>query len=186
MFNFSVYRKFVTTNAGRRVLIRPLVKEDQAALQALFASASAEDTRFLKDDVHDPEVVARWTESINHERVLPIVACCDDRIVGDVTLHLGRKSRRHVGIVRIFLAPDFRGVGLGSRLIQEVEEIAQKLDLKIVVAEVILDHVGLVKAFRRLGYDLRCSLDDYFMSTDGTTHDVAFLVKRLTRQEFTF
>jgi len=46
--------------------------------------------------------------------------------------------------------------------------------------------VGLVKAFRRLGYDIRSTFDDYFMTADGKTYDVAVLVKRLNRQEFTF
>ena len=187
MFNFTVYRKFATLTNGRRVLLRPLLEEDQKRLYNLFADVSDEDARFLKDNVKDPVVVERWISNLNYDKVLPLVAYSDDRILGDCTLHRGRNTTRHVGEIRIFLAPDFRGVGLGSKMIQEMFEIAKKLDLMFLTAEIILDHVGIIKAFRRLGFDLRCTLDDYLMRRDGVTHEVALMVKRLTRpEEYTF
>lgn len=186
MFNFAVYRKFVNTNTGKRVLIRPLLEEDQKRLYELFNSAPQEDLKFLKDDVRNPLITERWISNLNYDRVLPLVAAVDDRLVGDASLHIGSRNMRHKGEVRIFLAPDYRGVGLGSKMIQEVEEVARKMELHFLIAEVILDHVGLIKAFRRLGYDLRCTLDDYFMDLEGKTHDTAILVKRLTRQDYTF
>jgi len=72
-------------------------------------------------------------------------------------------------------------------MILEMCEIAKKVNLMWLRAEVILDHVKVVRAFRRLGFDLRCTLDDYFMRKDGVTHDVALMMKRLTKpEEFTF
>ncbi len=186
MFNFAVYRKFVNTNTGRRVLMRPLLEEDQKRLFDLFHGGTPEDFKFLKDDIKNPMIIERWIANINYDRVLPLVAHCDDRLVGDCTLHRGRRDLRHMGEVRIYLAPDFRGVGLGSKMIQEIEDIAKKLELHFLVAEIILEHVGLVKAFRRLGYDIRCTMDDYFMDLEGRTHDVAIMVKKLQRQEYTF
>ncbi len=187
MFNFAVYRKFVNTNSGQRVLLRPLLEEDHKRLHDLFMSAPPEDLTSLKDNVRDPVVVERWTANLNYESVLPLVAVVDDRIVGDISLHIGKKSTRHIGEVRLFLAPEYRGVGLGSKMILEVDEIARKLGLQSLVAEVILDHVGLVKAFRRLGFDLRCTLDDYFMDREGNTYDITYLIKRLNKKgDYTF
>lgn len=187
MFNFAVYRKFVNLNNGKRVLLRPLLEEDQERLYKLFAEASEDDTKFLKDDVKQPETVGRWIGNLDYERVMPLVAYCDDRLVGDVAVYRGTKTVRHVGEIRIFLAQDFRGVGLGSKMLQEMFEVAKKADLAFLRAEVILDHVKVVKAFRRLGFDLRCTLDDYFMRRDGVTHDIALMVKRLNRpEEYTF
>lgn len=186
MFNFAVYRKFVNTNTGRRILLRPMLEEDQKRLMDLFQSGTSDDMRFLKDDIKNPMIIERWVSNINYDRVMPLVAHCDDRLVGDCTLHLGKRNLRHMGEVRIFLASDFRGVGLGSKMIMEMEEVAKKIGLHFLVAEVILDHVGLVKAFRRLGFDLRCTMDDYFIDRDNKTHDVAIMVKKLARQEFTF
>ncbi|GAB4275310.1 MAG: GNAT family N-acetyltransferase [Deferrisomatales bacterium] len=187
MLNFSVYRKFVTLNNGRRVLLRPLLPEDQERLYHLFAEASEDDTRFLKDEVKRPETVARWIAHLDYNRVMPLVAYCDDRLVGDCAMYKGTKTIRHVGEIRIFLARDFRGVGLGSKMIMEMCEIAKKVDIAFLKAEVILDHPKVIRAFRRLGFDLRCVLDDYFMRKDGVTHDVALMMKRLIRpEEYTF
>ncbi|MDW7709429.1 MAG: GNAT family N-acetyltransferase [Deferrisomatales bacterium] len=187
MFNFAVYRKFVTLNNGKRVLLRPLLAEDQQRLFDLFASASEEDTKFLKDEVKKPQIVERWIAHLDYDRVMPLVAYCDERLVGDVALYRGTKTVRHVGEIRIFLASDFRGVGLGSKMLQETFEIAKKVNLQFLKAEVILDHVKVVKAFRRLGFDLRCTLDDYFLRRDGVSHDIALMMKRLTKpEEYTF
>ncbi len=187
MFNFTVYRKFVNLNNGKRVLLRPLLEEDHKLLFDLFHDASEEDTRFLKDEVKKPLTVERWIANLDYDRVMPLVAYCDGRIVGDCALYRGTKTIRHIGEIRIFLAQDFRGVGLGSRMILETAEVAKKVDLHFLKAEVILDHVKVVRAFRRLGFDLRCTLDDYFMRRDGVTHDIALMMKRLTRQEeYTF
>ncbi len=187
MFNFAVYRKFVNINTGKRVLLRPLLEEDQKRLYELFQSAEEEDYKFLKDNVKDPLTIERWISNLNYSKVLPLVAYCEERVVGDCSLHLRRSSQRHIGEIRIYLAPDYRSVGLGSKMITEAEEVARKLGLQFVVAQIILDHVGLIKAFRRLGFDLRCTLDDYFMGADGKTYDVAYLIKRIKPiQEFTF
>ena len=187
MFNFAVHRKFINLNNGKRVLLRPLLEEDQKRLFTLFSEAPDEDARFLKDPVKDPVIVERWVSNLNYDKVLPLVAFCDDRLVGDCSLHKGQTSSRHVGEIRIFLARDFRGIGLGSKMIQEMAEVARKLDLQFLKAEIILEHVKVIKAFRRLDFDLRCTLDDFFMRRDGVTHDVALMIKRLVRpEEFTF
>jgi L-amino acid N-acyltransferase YncA len=187
MFNFAVYRKFISLNNGKRVLVRPLLPEDQKRLFDLFAEAAEDDTKFLKDEVKKPETVGRWIANLDYDRVMPLVAYCDDRLVGDVALYRGTKTVRHIGEIRIFLAADFRGVGLGSKMLQETFEIAKKINLHFLRAEVILDHVKVVKAFRRLGFDLRCTLDDYFLRRDGVAHDIALMMKRLNRpEEFTF
>ncbi len=187
MFNFAVFRKFVTLNNGRRVLLRPLLEEDHKLLFDLFHEASEDDTRFLKDEVKEPIVVERWIANLNYDRVMPLVAFCDGRIVGDCAVYLGTKSARHVGEIRIFLAQDFRGVGLGSKMILEMCDVCKKRGLWFLKAEVILEHAKVVKAFRRLGFDLRCTLDDYFMRRDGVTHDIALMIKRLKKpEEYTF
>ncbi len=187
MFNFSVFRKFVTLTNGRRVLLRPLLAEDQTLLFDLFHQASEDDTRFLKDEVKRPETVGRWIENLDYDRVMPLLAYADGKIVGDCALYRGTKTVRHVGEIRIFLAREYRGVGLGSKMILEMCDLAKKVDLQFLRAEVVLDHVKVVKAFRRLGFDLRCTLDDYFLRRDGVSHDIALMMKRLVRpEEYTF
>ncbi len=186
MFNFAVHRKMLQLKNGTRVLLRPMVAEDTDKLIALFREIPQSEADFLKDNVRDPEIISRWTSEIDFTRVLPLVACVEDKIVGDCTLHLGQGASRHTGEVRILLNPEFRALGLGSAMLLETEEIARRLGLMFLKGEVLLEQIGLVKAFRRLGFDLRCTLDDYFIAPDNTTHDVTILIKRLIKVEYVF
>ncbi|TAL16529.1 GNAT family N-acetyltransferase [bacterium] len=186
MFNFAVHRKILQLKSGTRVLLRPMTSEDTGKLAGLFKSIPDSEALFLKDDIRNKKVIKGWTDNIDFNKVMPLMACVEDRIVGDCSLHLGTGSGRHMGEIRILLAEDFRGQGLGSAMILEMEEVARRLGLIFLKGEVLLDQIGLVKAFRRLGFDLRCTLDDYFIAPDDSTHDVTILLKRLVKVEYRF
>lgn len=187
MFNFAVHRNFITLGTGARVLLRPLLKEDLPRFKAFFDEAAESDVKFLKDNVKDPRVAERWIEYLNYDSVLPLAAVHDDKIVGDCSLHRGKGSSRHIGELRIYLAHEFRGVGLGSKMINEMCEVAKKMRLTLLTAEIVLDQTRVIEAFGRLGFNLRCTLNDYFMRADGETHDVALMIKRLSGpDEYTF
>jgi hypothetical protein len=72
--------------------IRPMVPEDQDALLDFFRSIPPEDRFSLKDNVTDPTIIARWAQTLDYSRVLPLLAFLDGTIVGDGTLH-----HRHAG-----------------------------------------------------------------------------------------
>lgn len=187
MFNFAVHRNFITLGNGVRLLLRPLIKEDLDQFRKFFADASPDDVKYLKNNVKDPRVAEKWIEYLNYDKVLPLVACRDAEIVGDCSLHVGEGASRHTAEVRIFLAHDYRGIGLGSKMINEMCAVGKKLNLSILKAEVVLDQARVVEAFSRLGFDLRCTLHDYFMRVDGETHDVALMIKRLSgTNDYTF
>ena len=147
------YPKQVTLRDGTQVMLRPLQEDDTEALIALFKDASEDDLRFLKDNVSDPKVVRRWTANIDYERVLPIVAELDGRLIADATLH--RKAvapYADVGEFRIFVHPDFRRRGLAGTLFTEIRDIARDLGLRKLIAEVFVDEEGLIAAFHRYGF----------------------------------
>jgi hypothetical protein len=66
-----VYRQLVTLPDGGRVLLRPLTLEDRQALIDLFTPTSADDRRYMRHNVNDPEVVGRWVDELDYDKVLP-------------------------------------------------------------------------------------------------------------------
>lgn len=172
----AIYRRLVKTNDGQSVLLRPLVEADQENLVALFQTATEEDRRFLKHDISDEELVRSWAEEIEYDDVLPLVAEADGRIVGEATLHFGKRSTRHVGEVRIFLEPAVRGRGLGTIILQEIIALARQADLQYLLAEVVLDQTDVIKAFQNLGFKMEATIRDYFMTDDDRTHNVVLLI----------
>jgi thiamine transport system ATP-binding protein len=102
-----------------------------------------------------------------------------DRIVGNATLHFHAGPARHRAEVRIFLAKDFRGRGLGNRMLEAIVEIAKQKSLLLLEAEIIQDQWRSIRAFESLGFERKSVLEDYFAPEDGDTLDVVHLVKRL-------
>lgn len=185
--NLKVYRKFVHTSNRRRVLIRPMIADDREAVTEMFMAASEDDLRFLYEDVKDPELIASWFENLDYDQVMPLLALHNDKLAGDATLHFQRGASRHVGELRIYMTPDFRGVGLGSLLLQELIRLGGSIGLHFLVAQVVSEQISVIKAFRKLGFKRQAELDDFFMEKDGTTHDVSIMVYSLTDdQEYTF
>jgi len=174
-----VYRQLVTLPDGGRLLLRPLTPEDRQALIDLFAPTSAEDRRYMRHKVSDPEVVGRWVDELDYDTVLPLVAVISDRIVGNATLHFLEGPARHRAEVRIFLAKEIRRRGVGSRMLQALIELAKRRSIYMIEAQIISDQTSVIKSFQKLGFELKCVLDDYFILPDGELKDVAHLILRL-------
>jgi len=67
-----------------------------------------------------------------------------------------------------------------------VIDVAKKLGLQQLVAEVVADQVKVITAFKELGFEQRAVYTDYFMMPDGETHDVSVLILPLTKKRDEF
>jgi RimJ/RimL family protein N-acetyltransferase len=179
------YRKVKTLPNGARLLLRPLSKEDKQGLVDLFARASVQDLEYFRSDAGDPAVVESWVDKLDLKRVFPLVAIVDEgdpkgpTIVGDATLHLGEHYRRHRAWVRIFLDSDYRRQGIGTLMLRTLIEIAGRMGLHQLYAEVLVLQPQIIKAFEDLGFRNEIILSDYFMMDNGDTLDMAILVLQL-------
>ncbi len=175
------YRHLVTLPDGLRVLLRPLVTKDRDALVALFANLPPEETQVFRSNITNMELVASWAEKPDYTRVFPLVALVGERIVGNSTLHLGSGFTRHIAETRIFLAREFRRRGIGSAMVRGQLEIARKLGLHQVIAEVVESRPQVIHAFERLGFERQFVWKDLFMTAEGETLDMVVLVNYLRR-----
>lgn len=173
------FRKLVTLKDGARVLFRVLGPSDADALVVFFQSVTSDDLRYIRSDVKNEQVVTNWALQPNYETVLPIVACIQDRIVGEATLHFMSGPHAHVAEVRIFLAGDFRRRGLGIQVLETMFELARWRDIQLLEAHVVVDQSWVIKAFKKLGFEQQGMLEDYFMTPERGTRDEALLIKRL-------
>jgi RimJ/RimL family protein N-acetyltransferase len=173
------FRKLITLKDGARVLCRVLVPSDKEALVELFQSATPSDVRYIRSNVKDREVVERWALNADYDRVLPIVALVEDRMVGEATLHFMTGPHRHVAELRIFLAGDFRRRGLGVQMLETMFELARWRDIHLLEAQIVADQTRVIKAFKKMGFEQQGLLEDYFLTLERETRDVTILIKRL-------
>ena len=178
------YRKMKTLPDGSRLLLRPLSKDDKAALVDLFARAPAEELKYFRDDAADAAVVESWVDNLDLKRVYPLVAIVDDErghalIVGDATLHFRERYHRHLAWVRIFLDRDYRRRGIGTLMLRSLIEIARTVGLQQLYIEVVSTQHNVIKALLDQGFQHEVTLHDYFMTSEGETLDMSVLGLKL-------
>ena len=170
------FPKQITLRDRSTVTLRPMVQEDKDGLLAFFRRLPPEDRQFLKDDVTRAEIIETWAREINYNRVLPILAECEGRIVGDATLHRqGYGWMRHVGEIRVVTDPYLRRRGLATAMAREIFYLALQVGLDKMVAEMVGDQVAAIKVFEKLGFQQEARLTNHVVDLQGRKHDLVIM-----------
>lgn len=177
-------RRFPSTAAlydGELVTIRSLESGDKAELLNFFLRVPEEDRFYLNSDVAAPEVIAEFTDRIDLSQTIPLVASVGERILADATLHRSRRAaRRHVGEIRVVVDPEYRGRGLGVRLIHELIQIGRDLDLYSLVFELVSDHQqDAIRAAQGAGFEQVAVLRGRVLDIQGSPQDLIILERTL-------
>ena len=77
--------------------------------------------------------------------------------------------------MRLLVAPERRGAGLGSDLLQGVFMIAKDRGLTKLIARMTIDQTGSIALFEGVGFRAEAMLKDQVRGADGRSHDVAIL-----------
>lgn len=180
----TMFPKTVTLKDGTPVTLRPMVKEDAGKLFEFFKRVPPEDRVFFKEDVTRRDIIDVWARALDYEKILPLLAEVDGRIVADATLHrraFGWMS--HVGRLRVATAEDFRHRGLGSKLVEALIQVAREADLEKLDVGVMADQVVAIRAFQKLGFERAARLAEHVKDIVGRRHDFVVLVYDLKGDE---
>lgn len=170
------FPKTWTLEDGIRVTVRPMVKEDRDRVARFFQQIPEGDRRLLKDDVTDRRVIGEWARRLDYDRVLPLIATVEARVVADASLHRRKVGwRRHLGGVRVVVDPTFRQRGLASRLIDELIDIATREGLERLYAEIPAENGAALEAFRKQGFQEVARFERNVIDSAGTYHDLVIL-----------
>lgn len=180
---FNDYPKIWTLDEGTKVTVRPMVQHDRERLALFFKRIADEDLRCLKDDVIDMRVIERWIYNIDYGRVLPLVVAVNSRIIADASLHRRKEGlRRHLGGVRVVVAPEFRHKGLASKLIDELTDIARKEGLERLYAKIPADNQAAIEVFQARGFTQVARFDRNILDLAGKYHDLALFHLELAQK----
>jgi len=178
MFDINTYRKEATLKDGSKVLLRPMVADDQDALYEFFKGVPREDSRYLRDDVASRLLVEKWAKNLDYTKTLPILAVKNGAIVADATINRRRSGWKwHLGTVRIFVHKDFRKVGLGRLMIEEVCRIALKLDLEKLIVEIPDINRAAITAFNKTGFSRVAVIPNLVKDRENRPLDVVVMTK---------
>jgi GNAT superfamily N-acetyltransferase len=179
------YPTEIVLEDGTKVTIRPLEREDKVPLIQFFQRIPEDDRFYLKENVTAPEVIHQWTEHMDLERAIPLIAVIGGKIVADATLHRSRApARRHVGELRIVVDPDYRGRGLGARLIQELIDLGMALGLHRLFFELVdRRERAAIHAVVHAGFQEVAVLRDRVKDIYGSLQDLVILELPLDDKE---
>lgn len=178
---FEEYPKKITLPDGLSVTLRPMNRDDQYALYSFFINLGADDRRYLRNVVTDRKLIEKWARNLNYDQVLPILAEYEGRIVANATLHYQTFGwGRHVAEIRVTVAPEFQGRRLGATLIEELTALASRHKVKRLLARIVTNREGVIKAFERAGFSQLTVLKDYVKDVHSQEYaDIALMVKDL-------
>jgi len=165
---------------GRRVLLRPFTEKDVNALHDFFHRMPLEYRRFAWDNVDNRALIESWGQSIDYDKVFPLIAVDGKRVVADATLHMREGGPlRLVGRIKWMLDPEYRGAGLGTTLVNHLINIARERGLRHVSCMLISDlEADAVQTLETLGFKSHVHAG-YGTDPDGNQHDMTMLVLKL-------
>jgi len=180
------YPKKVTLPDGGVLTLRTMTRDDQYALYSFFINLPEEDRRFLRNDVTDRKLIENWTRNLNYDRVLPILAESDGKIIANATLHYQTFGwGRHVAEIRITIDREFQGRKLGSLLLSELTKLAAKSKVKKLLARIITTRDVVIRAFKKAGFIEIAVLKDYVKDIQQQKNaDIALLVKEIHPEDY--
>jgi L-amino acid N-acyltransferase YncA len=179
------YPKQVKLEDGTAIILRPLLKDDERALLTYFQSLAPEERVELKEEVTDPKVIENWMESLDYDLMLPLVALHEGRIVGAASLRFSLSAWiRHQGQVNLSTDPQYRAKGLGTLLIQNLQDIATQVGLEQLTAEIPLELTKAFSLFEKLKFHKVAVLPGFVMDAAGRESDLVLMIKPLAPAEF--
>jgi GNAT superfamily N-acetyltransferase len=164
----------------RKVLLRPFSERDIDALYEFFHKLPADYRRFAWDQIDNRSLIQSWGQNIDYAKVFPLLAWSGNRVVADATLHRRKGGPlRLVGRVKWMIDPQFRGVGLGTILVNHLIDIARDHGLRHMSCMLISDlEADAVQTLQTLGFKSYVEAG-YGTDPDGNQHDMTKLTLRL-------
>jgi|1185.fasta_scaffold635764_2 L-amino acid N-acyltransferase YncA len=159
--------------------IRRIDPADRPALERFLAAIPDADRTFLKEDVDDPGVVAAW---VRPGEARSVAVQDDGEVAGYLAVIPLHGWSSHVAEVRLVVAPDRRGEGVGRALARHAVLEALRLGIAKLVVEVIADQEALVSMFRELGFEPEALLADHVRVRSGELRDLLVLAHSVEQQ----
>jgi len=176
--DINKYQKETKLKDGTKVLLRPMVAEDQDALYEFFKAVSKEEARYLRDDVKSRLLIESWAKNLDYSKTLPILAIKDDIIIADATINRRRSGWKwHLGTVRIFVHKDYRNLGLGELMVDELARIAYRLGIEKLILEIPDTNTATINAFTKAGFHRAALIPNMAKDRQNMPVDLAVMMK---------
>lgn len=136
------------------IIVRHVEHNDAEALHQLFSHPDV-----YRDTLQLPlPSKAMWQQRITDVQpgTYSLVACIDDRVVGQLFIELNQRvRRRHVASFGISVDAAYHGKGVGSTLMQAMIDICDNwAAIERIELTVFTDNQGAIALYRKFGFEI--------------------------------
>ena len=169
------YPRRVTTEAGE-IEFHLMTRADEAAVLDFARKLPTHDLLFLPRNISQPKVLSAWINEIERGDITSLLALKDGAVVGCGTLVQDSHSwSPHVGEIRMVVALEVRGQGVGRALSQETFALALSSGLEKLSVQMTVDQQAAIALFESLGFKAEALLRDHVRDVGGQKHDIVVL-----------
>lgn len=177
---YTRYPQEAVLRDGRRVLIEPFQERHSEALYEFFQRLPEATRRLAWDRIDSRALVESWGRNVDYGKVFPLLAVNGSQVVADATLHRREGGPlRLVGRIKWLIDPEYRGIGLGSLLVNQLIDVARGNGLAHLSCMLLSDvEEDAIQVLANLGFR-SFEVPSYGSDPDGGTHDMTYLVLAL-------
>ena len=151
-------------------------RDDAEAIARFARNMPPHDLLFLARDIREPKVLEAWLRSQEQGHIASLIAVAGGEVVATIAALSDRFSwSPHVWDIRLLVAPDWRGKGLGRRLLGQIIDQAIAAGAGKLTARMTPDQAGAITLFEECGFRAEAMLKDQVRAPDGSLHDLAVL-----------
>lgn len=161
---------------GTEFMIRPPTANDIDRSFAFFQELSPDDKAYLRVDVSKRVIVAERLRVTGLNNVRRLVALDGDKIIADGAIELRTHGwESHIAELRLLVASDFKGKGIGGKMAEELYLTASKEKVEEIVVKVMSPHKDSRAIFNKIGFKEDVILKDYVKDISGKKHDLVLM-----------
>ena len=148
-----------TTKSGQEIKFRYPTINDVEIMKNYINKISAEQSfLYLQGFQHTTESETIWLkdklEKISKNQCVYLCGFCNDQLVTCAEIDLGTEAKSHLGEFGISVALDFRGFGIGEKIMELViaESIKTMPEIKIINLECFSQNKIAQNLYRKMGF----------------------------------
>jgi putative acetyltransferase len=158
----SEWETVFTTRNGNKIVFRPKQSGDTEMLWEMFSTLSEESTLNILPPF-TRERIESWTNNINYNQVLTIVAVLEEkneqRIIGSASLKFNQQEAlKHKAELGITVHDNYQNMGIGTALLKHLISIARMKKLKKIYLHVSTANDRAINVYKKAGFKIEGKL----------------------------
>lgn len=137
------------------MIVRDATLEDAEAIRAIYNDAVLNTTAVFDYAAREPQAQRDWLQMKTEQNLPVLVAEDDGSVLGYCSYGPFRPWPAYLYTVEnaIYIAPQSRGKGIGTLLLQPLLQIAKERGLRTMIAGITADNAASLRLHEKLGYE---------------------------------